>query len=349
MHGSENDTYVQAFGKDERRWREVSPLHHVAEGKDIPPFLLVVADDREQKIEQATAFQKALQAADVRCDFVEAPEHNHGSLNRAIGEPGDKVTLSMERFHDSVRGLQDSAAAPNYEETFLWKPSLTFDAEKTKDGPLPVNAMQIVVHRGKLFCGMATSFERDRYSGNSSYIYSKASADARWKLEVDFGPGTSRVGQLFSARFQNDGDGRPSEGGPQEILVAFTMGLAGRRGEMPLQMRVRDDATARWLTVDLPTPKVAGSNVREVWLHRDSVTGADLLFVGAIRLPSVSSRAATTRMHPAASVGTQRRKSPRRADVAPASGLAWHRSTGRCSPQMWIPSSAAWMAPGHAG
>ena len=54
--------------------------------------------------------------------------------------------------------VSGSAAAPNYEETFLWKPSLTFDAEKTKDGPLPVNAMQIVVHRGKLFCGMATSF-----------------------------------------------------------------------------------------------------------------------------------------------------------------------------------------------
>ena len=112
MSGSENVTYVQAFGKDERRWREVSPLHHVTEGKDIPPFLLVVADDREQKIEQATAFQKALQAAEVRCDFVEAPEHNHGSLNRAIGERGDKVTQVMERFHDSVLRLKSSRHCP---------------------------------------------------------------------------------------------------------------------------------------------------------------------------------------------------------------------------------------------
>jgi acetyl esterase/lipase len=281
MNGSQNATYVQAFGKDERRWHEVSPLHHVAEGKDIPPFLLVVADDREQKLQQAAAFQKTLQAADVRCDFVEAPEHNHGSLNHDIGQPSDKVTQAMERFHDSVRGLTSSPTAAHCEDAFRWQPSLTFDAEKTKEGPLPVNAMQLVVHRGRLFCGMATSFERDRYSRSSSYIYSKAGADAPWKLEVDFGPGTSRVGQLFSARFENDGDGRPIEGGPQEILVAFTMNLAGRRGNFPLQMRVRDDATGRWLTVDLPTPKVAGSNVREVWLHRDSVTGADLLFVGA--------------------------------------------------------------------
>ena len=281
MQGSPTPVYLQAFGKDARLWREVSPLHHVAEGKNIPPCLLVVADDRKQKIEQATAFQKALQVADVRCDFVEAPEHNHGSLNRAIGERGDKVTQAMERFHDSVRGLKSSPAAPSYEDAFSWQPSLTFDAEKTKEGPLPVNAMQLVVHRGRLFCGMATSFERDRYSRSSSYIYSKAGAAAPWKLEVDFGPGTSRVGQLFSARFENDGDGRPIEGGPHEILVAFTMNLAGRRGEFPLQMRVRDDATDRWLTVDLPTPKVAGSNVREVWLHRDGITGADLLFVGA--------------------------------------------------------------------
>ena len=84
---------------------EISPLHHVAEGKDIPTFLLVVADDREQKIEQATAFQKGLQAADVRCDFVER-RNITTVLNRAIGEPGDKVTLSMERFHDSVRGFR---------------------------------------------------------------------------------------------------------------------------------------------------------------------------------------------------------------------------------------------------
>ena len=281
MTGTKNATYVQAFGKDERRWRQVSPLHHVAKGKAIPPFFLVVADNREQKLQQAAAFRKSLQTADVRCEFVEAPEHNHGSLNRAIGEPNDKVTQAMERFHDSVRRLRSSSAPPDDKDDFSWQPSLKFDAEKTKQGPLPVNAMQLVVHRGKLFCGMATSFERDRYSRNSSYIYSKANADAPWKLEVDFGPGTSRVGQMFSARFENDGDGQPIEGGPQEILVAFTMNLAGRRGTEPLQMRVRDDATGQWLTVDLPTPKVAGSNVREVWLHRDSVTGADLLFVGA--------------------------------------------------------------------
>jgi acetyl esterase/lipase len=98
MQGSETAVYGQAFGEDERLWREVSPLHHVVKGKGIPTFFLVVADNREQKLQQAAAFQKALQAAGVRCQFVEAPEHDHGSLNRAIGEPGDKVTATMEQF-----------------------------------------------------------------------------------------------------------------------------------------------------------------------------------------------------------------------------------------------------------
>ena len=286
MQGSATAVYVQAFGKDEQLWREVSPLHHVAKGKAIPAFLLVVANNREQKLQQATAFQKALQAAGVRCEFIEAPEHDHGSLNRAIGEPADKVTQAMEKFHDAVPGLRTSAAAPSYEDAFQWQPSLAFDAGKADGGPLPVNAMQLVTHRGMLFCGMATSFERDRYSGGSSYIYSKASADAPWKLEADFGPGTSRIGQMLSARFEHDERGKPIPGGPQDVLVAFTLSLARRGGgSTPLQMRVRDDATGQWHTHELSTPRLARSNVRELWLHRDRVTGADLLFVAASPSP----------------------------------------------------------------
>ncbi|MFZ5830832.1 MAG: carboxylesterase family protein, partial [Planctomycetota bacterium] len=112
MQGSDTAVYVQAFGKDERLWREVSPLHHVAKGKGIPAFFLVVADNRVQKLEQAAAFQKALQAGGVRCEFVEAPEHDHGSLNRAIGESSDKVTSAMARFLALIEpGFQRPAGA----------------------------------------------------------------------------------------------------------------------------------------------------------------------------------------------------------------------------------------------
>jgi len=254
----------------------------VAKDKNIPPFLLVVADNRRPKLAQAAAFRKALQAVGVRCEFVESPEHDHGSLNRAIGDKTDKVTQAMEQFHDSILSVRKSSASVKSDGRFKWQPSLTFDAETTKEGPLPVNAMQLVTHRGMLFCGMATSFERNRYSRGSSYIYSKASPDAPWELEADFGPGSSRIGQMFSARFVNDEHGNPIPGGPQELLVAFTMSLARRGGDpTPLQMRVRDDTSGTWQTHDLPTPNVVDSNVRELWLHRDRVTGDDLIFLAA--------------------------------------------------------------------
>jgi acetyl esterase/lipase len=114
---AESDTslYGQAFGKDERIWEEVSPCHHVAKGKGIPAFFLVVANEREQKLAQAAAFQKALQAAGVRCEFVEAPQHDHGSLNRAIGDPADKVTQAMEKFHDVALGVKTFATAKQHE------------------------------------------------------------------------------------------------------------------------------------------------------------------------------------------------------------------------------------------
>jgi acetyl esterase/lipase len=298
MRGSDNALYLQAFGKDPEIWKQVSPRDNVAKDKGIPPFFLVVANERGPKLAQAAAFQKTLQAAGVRCEFVEAPQHDHGSLNRAIGDKSDKVTQAMEAFHSNV-GFQPASAAgflpasePDRTDKMSmqrsgrmpelhWQPSLTFDAEKTQEGPLPVNAMQLVAHRGMLFCGMATSFERERYSGASSYIYSKASSDAPWRLEADFGPGTSRIGQMFSARFEHDAQGKPIPGGPQDILVAFTMNQGRRAGDKPLQMRVRDDTTGQWHTHDLPTPTVAEANVRELWLHRDRVTGADLLFVAA--------------------------------------------------------------------
>jgi arylformamidase len=101
---SDSSLYTRAFGRDDNVWREVSPLQHVAKDKGIPPFFLVVANERGPKLAQAAAFQKALQAAGVRCEFVEAPQHDHGSLNRAIGDKDDKVTQAMETFHDSILG-----------------------------------------------------------------------------------------------------------------------------------------------------------------------------------------------------------------------------------------------------
>jgi hypothetical protein len=44
----------------------------------------------------------------VDCQLVEAPQHNHGSVNRSLGDPQDEVTQAMERFHDAIRKQRDS-------------------------------------------------------------------------------------------------------------------------------------------------------------------------------------------------------------------------------------------------
>ena len=132
MRGSETAVYSQAFGKDEKIWREVSPLQHVAQGKDIPAFFLVVANNMQQKLQQATAFQKALREAGARCDFIKAPEHTHGSLNQDIGVAGDKVTAAMEKFLTAFEPLlQSSSGNPPAADT---KPAVTAHAGSIPSG-----------------------------------------------------------------------------------------------------------------------------------------------------------------------------------------------------------------------
>ena len=104
MRNSRTEAYAQAFGADPEVWRQISPLQHVTPGKGIPPFLLVVAGGVRPKLEQAAAFQKALEAAGVRCEVIEAPQHDHGSVNRSIGAPGDEVTAALEKFINNGDG-----------------------------------------------------------------------------------------------------------------------------------------------------------------------------------------------------------------------------------------------------
>ena len=102
MEGPVSAIHQRAFGADAAVWKEISPRHQVGPGKGIPPFLLVVADNRAPKLDQAAAFQETLRSADVRCELVEAPQHDHGSVNRSLGDPNDKVTQAMQRFLDSI-------------------------------------------------------------------------------------------------------------------------------------------------------------------------------------------------------------------------------------------------------
>ena len=108
MRRNVSPIYERAFGRDPALWQQVSPLHHVAKAKHIPPFVLVVAENRLPKLRQARAFQEALREADTRCELVEAPQHTHASLNRAIGVQSDRVTQALDRFYSSLSAGEDN-------------------------------------------------------------------------------------------------------------------------------------------------------------------------------------------------------------------------------------------------
>ncbi len=94
--------YSQAFGNEQKVHIAISPIHHLKKGEGIPPFLCVVADKRRGKVSQAKDFQKKMREAGFTCDVFETPEHTHGSLNRAIGQDGERITKEIGRFLKAV-------------------------------------------------------------------------------------------------------------------------------------------------------------------------------------------------------------------------------------------------------
>lgn len=103
MASSPSPIYRDAFGDDPAVWERISPLHHVASDRGIPPFMLLVAKGTPRRDARIEAFREALLAAGVRCELHRAPEHDHGSVNRTLGDPGEATTAAVEAFLDSLR------------------------------------------------------------------------------------------------------------------------------------------------------------------------------------------------------------------------------------------------------
>ena len=275
LDGWTSEVYTGAFGKDPRIHKAASPLHHVVAGRAIPPFMVCyskgASPDREsrKRAARAKAFADKLAKAGFRVELVDASDRDHGEINQQFGLDSD--TRVTGRAWDFLESLTSGATQP------AWERSLTFDPDH---GPVrPVNAMNLAAHKGKLYCGMATSMEKDRFSGKRSYVFVRESTEGDWKLDADFGPRTSRVGAMSSVRFEFNMKGERIPDGPVEVLVAFTLQLG--QEESALQARILDDSTGKWLTVDLPTPHAVSPNVRCMAIHRDQKTGVQYLFVGA--------------------------------------------------------------------
>jgi hypothetical protein len=144
--------------------------------------------------------------------------------------------------------------------------------------------MNLESHGGSLYLGTASSFEDDEEEDAEAHIFRKAGADAPWRHEVGFGQGTQRVGALHSARFSTDWRGRRLNH-ERSVLMAG-VSHPRRQGPRPPAVHVRDDATGQWRALEMGQEPLARLRIREMLLHRDGATGADLVFVGADPSPA---------------------------------------------------------------
>jgi len=93
--------YRQKFG-DEASQKDLSPVTHVAKGKDIPPFLILHVADHPETGGQSQRLATALKEAGVSAAAFPAGGKNHGTINSDLGKPGDVPTKALFEFLDGA-------------------------------------------------------------------------------------------------------------------------------------------------------------------------------------------------------------------------------------------------------
>jgi acetyl esterase/lipase len=95
-------SFKTIFGETEEAQRDLSPVAHVARGKNIPPFLILHVADRPDTKAQSQWFARTLQEAGVAAKVVPAEGKTHGTINADLGSPDDKPTQALYEFLDGV-------------------------------------------------------------------------------------------------------------------------------------------------------------------------------------------------------------------------------------------------------
>jgi arylformamidase len=95
------DSYKMKFG-DADSQRDLSPVTHVAKGKNIPPFLLLHVADHPETKAQSRRLVKALQEVGVAAKAYPAEGKTHGTINADLGVRDDKPTQALFDFLSGV-------------------------------------------------------------------------------------------------------------------------------------------------------------------------------------------------------------------------------------------------------
>ncbi len=99
MRGSLPRVYAAAFGADPTNWVRWSPVTYVRKSSGFPPFLILHSGsngDRRRALSRG--FGSELRRRGARVTVFDGRRYNHGSINRKLGNPGEAVTIAVERF-----------------------------------------------------------------------------------------------------------------------------------------------------------------------------------------------------------------------------------------------------------
>ncbi len=108
MKGRSSGFYRTIFGTDPETWKDASPFHQVAAGKDIPPFLIGYTRGMGKTANpsrplQAKGFADRLRSAGVEATVIDASDRNHGEINQWFGKEDDeKVTAKAWEFLQAI-------------------------------------------------------------------------------------------------------------------------------------------------------------------------------------------------------------------------------------------------------
>lgn len=90
--------FLQVFGNDPQTLVEMSPYHQIKADRYVPPFLFVVANNNEPRLDVSRRMQQKLKNIGIASEMIEAPDRTHGTLNQLLGSDEDSYGELVVNF-----------------------------------------------------------------------------------------------------------------------------------------------------------------------------------------------------------------------------------------------------------
>jgi hypothetical protein len=217
--------------------------------------------------------------------FDRLDKNKDGFLTPDESPRGRGVPEAPSGREDGPRVTPATQVGKALDPQLRWKKSLqlplTDASGKTLVG---TEIMELVAHGGRLYAGNSHWGDEDRDDDGTkppTQVFVLDAAGADWKVDLQLPKEFTRTSFLKSVRFTTDAEGKAIP--PRDaLMLGVNRARAKDGGQTPAVVFVRDDATGRWIerTLGMSDTTKWAVGIRSMGLHRDKVTGADLLFLG---------------------------------------------------------------------